>query len=408
MNRSRTFSGRDGTPLLGLAKAIYNEPACATASCHVHPAHNKILGIIDLVVTLQPMHETLNSYGKRFILLTLGLLILIAGALTIFTQKLVNRPVQQLLQQTYLVAAGQLDSSVNLVVDDELGELAGAFNRMTRSLQQARIELEDWNRTLEARVMDRTEEISRMQAQLLRSEKLASLGELVAGIAHEINNPLTGILMFTSLVHDHPRLEPELRADLETVIHETERCAKIVRGLLDFSRSSVPEKCWSNLNSILRRAIALVENMTFFHDVRIERSYMPNLPDLLIDPGQVEQVFVNIILNAGQAMDGSGTLTVTTGLTSDGTWIYAQISDTGCGITPEHVGKIFDPFFTTKEHAGTGLGLSVSYGIIENHGGSIEVHSEEGRGTTFIVELPLIQEKPFPAEELHLDLNGKR
>ena len=407
MNRSRIFTGRDGAPLLGLARAIYNEPACYNASCHVHPPQHKILGVIDIVVSLRQMHETLNSYGERFILHTLALLILIAVALTVFTQKLVNRPVQQLLRQTYLVAAGQLDASLPQVVDDELGELASAFNRMTRSLQQARMELEDWNRTLEARVRDRTEELNRMQAQLLRSEKLASLGELVAGIAHEINNPLTGILMFSNLVQNSPRLAPELQEDLHTIIHETERCAKIVRGLLDFSRRTVPEKSWSSLNEILRRAVALVENMPFFHGVRIERDYLPNLPELLVDPGQVEQVLVNIILNAGQAMAGSGTLAISTGLASDGTWVYVRIADTGCGIPREHLGKIFDPFFSTKEHLGTGLGLSVSYGIIENHGGNIEVQSEVGQGTTFTVELPLIQDRAGAVEALHLDLNGK-
>jgi len=396
MNRSRTYTALDGTPLLGLAKAIYNEPACYTAACHVHPREYKVLGVLDIVVSLKPMRNSLDHYGEQFIYLTIGLLVLIAVALTICTSRLVNRPVRRLLEQTQRVAAGHLDTAVPEIGNDELGELASAFNGMTRSLQQARMELENWNHTLESKVAERTEEIQRIQSQLLRSEKLASLGELVAGIAHEINNPLTGILMFSSLVLEDSRLDPSLQGDLNTVVRETERCAKIVRGLLDFSRSSIPEKSRTCLNEILMRAIELVEHHTLFRGLTIDRHYALPLPELLIDESQVEQVFVNMILNAAQAMDGTGTLTVSTGVTSDGTWVYAKISDTGCGIPPEHLDKIFDPFFSTKEHQGTGLGLSVSYGIIRNHGGSIEVQSEVGSGTTFTIELPLLQ---LPLEE---------
>jgi two-component system NtrC family sensor kinase len=391
MNRSRTFTALDGTPLLGLAKAIYNEPACVTAPCHVHAKDDKILGVIDIVVSLKPLHSSLDHYGHQFIYLTIGLLLVIAVAITICTLRLVNRPVRNLLEQTQLVAAGRLDTAVHEITNDELGELATAFNQMTRSLQQARIELENWNHTLESKVEERTEELNRMQSQLVRSEKLASLGELVAGIAHEINNPLTGILMFSSLVLDDARLHDALKGDIATVVRETERCAKIVRGLLDFSRRSMPEKTWASLNEIMVQAIELVRHHALFHDVTIETAYTLNLPDIFIDANQVEQVFVNIILNAAQAMDGYGTLRVSTGLTTDGTWIFAKISDTGCGIPPEHLGKIFDPFFSTKEHQGTGLGLSVSYGIINNHGGSIEVQSAVGQGTTFTIELPLLQ-----------------
>jgi two-component system NtrC family sensor kinase len=301
----------------------------------------------------------------------------------------VNYPVHQLLRHTQRVATGNLDSDVAFNSDDELGELANSFNIMTQNLRKARTELEDWGRRLETKVEERTRELTQIQAQLVRSEKLASLGELVAGISHELNNPLTGILVFSSLIQEDERLDPSLKSDLETIVRESQRCAAIVRGLLDFSRESVPKKELTSLNHIMDLTLTLVGNQAFFHDIIIHKEYSEQMPNVLADPNQMEQVFVNILLNASQAMEGRGNLTITTGTIQEGTWAYATVSDSGCGISADNLGRIFDPFFTTKENKGTGLGLAVSYGIIQNHGGVIEVESEVGKGTTFIVKLPL-------------------
>lgn len=391
MNRSRIFRNRQGMEVLGLAKAIYNEESCYTASCHFHPENFKILGVLDTVISLDPMHAQLRSYRNDTVALTIILVGLVCVIITLCTHHLVSVPVKRLLNHTEKLARGEMESSVEVYSGDELGELALSFNAMTRSLEKARNELEEWGKNLETKVEARTREVKQVQAQLIRSEKLASLGELVAGIAHEINNPLTGILVFSSLISKDAKLDPALRSDLETIVRETRRCARIVKGLLEFSSESLPQKTPSVLTAIMEEALSLIEHQALFQDVDIVREYAPGIPELLVDPNQIEQVFINMLLNAGQAMPGSGILSIETGLTADRAHAFVRISDTGCGIPEETLARIFDPFFTTKEAKGTGLGLSVSYGIIENHGGDIEVRSKVGIGTSFTIKLPLMK-----------------
>jgi two-component system, NtrC family, sensor kinase len=393
MNRSRLFTRNDGKHLLGLAKAIYNEEACYTAKCHFHPERFGILGVLDVTVPLDRMYSQLDSFRGTTIAITILLMGLISLCLTIFIQQLVNQPVQQLLRHTEQLSQGDMDASVSFSSGDELGELAESFNNMTLKLKQARVELEEWAKNLETKVETRTHEIRDIQAQLIRSEKLASLGELVAGIAHEINNPLTGILVFTSLVSKDPKLDPALKNDLETVVQQTQRCSRIVKGLLDFSRESVPQKKFTSLNSIMDMSLSLVERQVLFQNITIIKDYSNDIPDILLDPNQMEQIFINMILNAGQAMHDGGTLHVRTGMTTDDLYEFVMISDTGCGIPEENLVKIFDPFFTTKANKGTGLGLSISYGIINNHGGTIEVNSVVGSGTSFTIKLPIKSEE---------------
>ena len=389
MNRSRFFTNAEGKEVLGLAKAIYNEESCYTAECHFHPENFRVLGVLDVVVSLDKVIAITNSYRYKFTSLTFFLLLLIWISITLCTQALVSRPVKQLLKHTNLVARGELTSRVLTSSGDELGELAAAFNTMTASLKKARDELEDWGRNLEVKVDERTHQLKQIQDQLIRSEKLASLGELVAGIAHEINNPLTGILVFSSLVGDDPRLNPELKDDMEKIRRETQRCAKIVRGLLDFAHESLPHKIQTQVNNLIDATLDLVTHQSSFHDITVVRAYHEALPHAFVDPNQIEQVLVNIMVNASHSMTNGGTLTISTGLTNDDRNLFICIRDTGCGIPEGNLGKIFDPFFTTKENLGTGLGLAVSYGIIESHGGKIEVQSTVGEGTAFTIRLPL-------------------
>jgi two-component system, NtrC family, sensor kinase len=388
-NRSRRFYDPSGQEFLGITNAIYNEESCFTASCHFHPEKFKVLGVLDVVVSLDKMHSLIDAFRNRSAAVTLLLIALTSLCLTLCTQKLVNRPVRELLEHTKMLSRGELDGLVPSFANDELGELADSFNAMTLNLKKAREELEGWGRNLEQMVQQRTQEVTQMQAQLIRSEKLASLGELVAGIAHEINNPLTGILVFSSLVHASPKLDESLRNDLNTVMRETKRCADIVKGLLEFARVSTPQKGLCPLNEISDAALALIEHQILFQDVKVERRYATNLPLLLVDPNQVEQVLVNMFLNAGHAMLGEGVLKIETGANVDEESVFIRISDNGCGIPEANLPKIFDPFFSTKENKGTGLGLSVSYGIIEKHGGSIDVKSTVGIGTTFTIILPM-------------------
>lgn len=397
MSRSRQFLDRDGRPVLGIAKGIYNQEACYTAPCHFHPREAKILGVLDTIVSLQGMQTQIATYRNEVIGLTFVLLLLLGFSLTLLTQKLVNQPLRQLVEHTKDLADGNLGKRMEHAPQDEFGDLAHAFNNMAQSLEQAQAELEDWGRSLEVKVEERSNELKQVQGRLIRSEKLASLGELVAGIAHEINNPLTGILMYSSMLEADPRLDPELKGDLATIVRETDRCALIVRELLDFARESVPRKVVDSVHLVMEKTLSLVQHQACFHNIAVHRNYAQELPEILLDPNQIEQVFMNIVLNAGQAMPEGGSLTIETGLVPEQERLFIRISDTGTGIQQENIDKIFDPFFTTKGTKGTGLGLAVSYGIIENHGGDLVVESKPGTGTTFTVLLPLNPEPPDAA-----------
>ncbi len=389
-NGGRVYRDKSGKMVMGFAKAIFNEKSCYTAACHFHPANLPVLGVLEMTVSLDKMQTLLSAYRIRIITMTFFLLIMVWGCITLCMQRIVNIPLKQLLQHAREVGSGNLDSSVKIASEDEMGTLALVMNEMTLGLKKSYEQLEEWGRTLEGKVKERTQELERIQAQLVRSEKLASLGELVAGIAHEINNPLTGILVFSSLISNDSRLAPALKSDLNIIIQETERCAVIVKGLLDFSRESVPQKTWTSLNEILDASLALVKNQAQFQNITIVLDYSPDIPAIMADPHQLEQVFINILLNASHAMEAGGTLKIATELCGEHGGVVVRIADTGCGIPEENLSKIFDPFFTTKETSGTGLGLSVSYGIINSHGGIIEVESTVGVGTTFTIHLPVV------------------
>ncbi|MHB8765145.1 MAG: sensor histidine kinase [Deferrisomatales bacterium] len=397
MNRARVFRNEAGDEVLGISKAIYNEESCYTAECHVHPKDQNIVGVLDTIVSLERMRVQTRSYALRLVALTVVMLALVGVSLMLLVQRLVNRPVKKVLQHTKKVGRLQFHATLALESRDEIGELARAFNEMTEKLNTARTQLEEWARTLESKVEERTEEIQRMQTQLVRSEKLASLGELVAGIAHELNNPLTGILVLSSIMQKEAKLDPTTRDDVETIVHESQRCARIVKGLLDFSRESIPQKRPCQINDVIDSTLVLVRTQALFHDIEIVKKYGEGLPEVLADPHQLEQVLINVLLNAAQAMPNGGRLVLET--TPRPAQVVVRIADTGGGIPPENLGRIFDPFFTTKESRGTGLGLSVSYGIVQNHGGTIEVESELGVGTAFTIQLPIAAAEPSTAEE---------
>jgi two-component system NtrC family sensor kinase len=389
MNRSRIIIARSGKETLGFTKAIYNQTACFTASCHFHDKDDTVLGLLDISVSLEILRQKSHEYRLEFVMLTCLLLLMIGVLVTVLTHYLVDIPVQRLVRHSALVALGNLESRVPVSSRDELGELSEAINNMTESLGMADKELKGWADSLENKVDERSREIMRMEEQLRRSEKLASLGTLSAGVAHEINNPLTGILLFASILSSDKRLDPALLPDVERVISETQRCAGIVKDLLEFSRESLPEK------EVLALGVILDEVVTFFHkqpdfrNIVIKKNYGSDLPQISVDPNQIRQVFMNLVINAGHAMPRGGNLEIATYRSEDGKYVCADLKDSGDGIPEENIARIFDPFFTTKPE-GTGLGLSISYGIIENNGGKIEVKSTVGDGATFIVMLPAI------------------
>lgn len=388
-NRSRIISTRSGQEALGFTKAIYNQPACFAASCHFHDKNNTVLGLLDISVSLEMLRQKSHEYRLEFVMLTCLLLLMIGMLVTVLTYYLVDIPVQRLVRHSSMVSEGNLESRVHVSSRDELGELSEAVNCMTESLGKADKELKGWADILENRVEERSREIMLMEEQLRRSEKLVSLGTLAAGVAHEINNPLTGILLYASILNRDKRLDPDLLPDVERVVSETQRCAGIVKNLLEFSRESLPEKENIALGEILDEVVSLFHHQPDFKHIDIRKNYGRDLPNISVDPNQIRQVFINLVINAGHAMPAGGVLEISTYLSTNGKHVCAGLKDSGDGIPEEYLARIFDPFFTTKSE-GTGLGLSISYGIIENHGGRIEVENRVGEGATFIVMLPVI------------------
>ncbi|SHJ41985.1 two-component system, NtrC family, sensor kinase [Malonomonas rubra DSM 5091] len=387
VNRSRFFENEQGDRVLGVTREIVNLPSCSTAACHVHAAEQQVLGILDVQVSLSSMQATLLNYEKSVVAFTIFLLCVLGLSLSLLTQKLVRQPVEDMLEHTGRLSRGDLSARIRSRRSDELGKLSNSFDAMAENLEEAQRQLKNWGQTLETKVVQRTAELEKTQTQLLQSAKLASLGELVAGIAHEINNPLSGILLFSSLAANHKNVDPDLKENLETIKRETQRCSQIVQGLLEFSRSSIPEKTSCSLHQVIDESINLISQQPIAQNVDFVRNYHPELPALPLDRGQIRQVFMNLVMNACQAMPSGGTLTIQSVLEEHD--VLVEVGDTGFGIEEEQLKQIFDPFFTTKERDGTGLGLSISYGIIENHGGSIKVRSVLGEGTTFSIRLPL-------------------
>ncbi|MEJ2238443.1 MAG: cache domain-containing protein [Gemmatimonadales bacterium] len=305
-----------------------------------------------------------------------------------FIVRSVTRPVAELVSATQDIAAGRFDCRLPPPAPDELGQLTASFSTMLGSLRTMKRDLETWGHTLEVKVQQRTDELVAMQARMAQAERLAALGMLSAGVAHEINNPLGGILALTALALEETADDDPRAPNLKEVVTQAQRCKEIVKGLLDFSRQSEMTPQHVNLDDVISSTLALIEHQASFFNIRVVRHISLEPALVLGDSSQLQQVFLNIIVNAVHAMDEQGTLTITSVRTEDGQ-VEVSVADTGRGIPPDQVDRVFDPFFTTQAGTGTGLGLAIAYGIIARHEGSITVESEVGRGSTFAVRLPV-------------------
>ena len=336
----------------------------------------KIIGVLYVGILEEKFVDMRNRAMAMFSGITLAGMIM-ALIVSSFLAGEVLQPIKRLVFASGQWAKGNLEFRVKTTRKDEIAELAETFNLMASSLKERDDKLKEYT-----------------SQRIMKSERLATLGQLAAGVAHEINNPLGAVLMYTHLVLENLEAKDPLRKNLEKAVMEASRCKDIVKGLLDFARQTEPKVEESNVNETLERTLALVENQALFQNVKITKVICPSLPKVLIDVGQMQQVFANIILNSAEAMEGKGELTVTTGMAPDNEYIEIEFTDTGCGIPPEDLDKVFDPFFTTKEVGhGTGLGLAISHGIIARHKGTIEVKSEPNKGTNFIIRLPLKQKE---------------
>ncbi|MEE9450437.1 MAG: ATP-binding protein [Ignavibacteriaceae bacterium] len=480
----------DSTRILGIINPIYNEKSCWEADCHAHPEEQTVLGVLDVTICLRDVDQQINSSESRSIILAIITIIALSFIIGFFVRRWVARPVKELVKATKQVSAGNLNYTINELGNDELGILAGSFNNMTRKLVEARL-------------------------QLFQSDKMASLGRLAAGVAHEINNPLTGVLTYSSFLLKRVKENKELREDLKVIVRETKRSREIVKSLLDFARQSVPKKHNANINEIINNAIEVVDNQLSLKNIKLEEHLDSSLPKATLDANQIQQVFINLLVNATDAIgDNGGKISIDTTLISLsplglaqiktavcpkrhdlidnevkingmstikvkvisngnegyinfdpiygkhrhkygieikqgkdvqvscpkcnmslmekeaschkcnskvyefevppqgmfrgctnpecdwGEWedvdevgykdfVEIKISDTGNGILKEDLPRIFEPFYSTKGQKGTGLGLAVIWGIVDNHNGTINVESELGKGTTFIIHLPV-------------------
>ncbi len=493
--RTRIFRVHpDSNRVLGIITPIYNEKSCWQSDCHAHPANQKVLGVLDVSISLADVDKSILKSEWEIGFFAIVAILAVGLLIGFFVRKWVSLPVNELLGGTKQVSAGNLNYTIKDLGDDEIGILGQSFNNMTKKLSEARM-------------------------QLFQSDKMASLGRLAAGVAHEINNPLTGVLTYSSFLLKRTKDNPEFQEDLKVIVRETLRSREIVKSLLDFARQSVPKKSSADINEIINKSVEVIENQLAIYKVKVLKETSKYLPKITVDANQIQQVFINLFVNASDAIGKEGgTITVTTNhislspygtaqikkatcpkrhnlldnevkidgipsikvkVRSNGTEsiihvdpiygkirnIYAQdykekkdaqyvcpdcnsslilenkscpkcgssiigievagqgiyqvcstkgcpyekwdyvdsaglqeyieikIKDTGNGISKEDISRIFDPFFSTKGQKGTGLGLAVIWGIVDNHNGTITVDSELIKGTTFTIRLPLSQQR---------------
>ncbi|HXI03706.1 MAG TPA: ATP-binding protein, partial [Candidatus Saccharimonadales bacterium] len=359
--------------------------------------------VVSMAATYAEMRQLYTGLG----LLTTGI-IAMGVLVTILLVRIVVKPIRSLVAATRRIAAGDLGEVVESESRDELGELAVSFNLMTGELRRSRQERENYSAELERQVRIRSKELEEAQSQLVQAEKMSAVGLLVSGVAHELNNPLAGVVGFSQLLLKEDVAE-RVRRGLERINKEAERCKKIVQNLQTFARKHKPEKDYIGINGILESCIDLRAYQLRVDNIKVVADLDPALPKTMADFHQLQQVFINIMVNAQQAMvaqSSGGTLTLRT--RTDGGQIRVEMRDSGPGIPEEILPRLFDPFFTTKEVGqGTGLGLSICYGIIEEHRGRIYARNAPDGGAIFVVEIPVIaaEEKARP-QAPELDASG--
>lgn len=403
--RSRIVTGLAEYRILGLINPIRNEPVCFNAACHAHPPSKKILGVLDVKMSLEQVDKQLEKNWQTMFHLALLMILLVAATSGVFLYFVVHIPVRKLTEGTREVSGGNLDYLIPIQSGDEIGLLAQSFNQMTKDLKRAHGEITEWSNTLEIKVKEKTEELKKMQDQIVQVEKMASLGKLSLTVAHELNNPLTGILNYASLALKNLKKDEfalkerdSTLKDLEIIQNETARCGNIVKNLLLFSRKLDTGLTEEKLRSIVETSIELVAHHLRLRQIEMVRNYLSGDDTIFCDPDQLKQAFIALLINATESMDKGGVIEVSTEHV-EGDGYRIRIRDTGCGIPGELLPRVFEPFFTTKiNDKGVGLGLSIVYGVINRHGGTIRVESEVGKGTTFIVEIPRVGQSHMDVE----------
>ncbi|MEA1877010.1 MAG: ATP-binding protein [Bacteroidota bacterium] len=385
---------------LMIRSPILNQPSCyQNSACHAHAPEDEVLGSLIIKLPLAELDAAVLKASRGFTMLAIFITLFIAILLIVFTKQKIKRPLQEIIEASKAIATGK--NSVRLDVTNDQLEVVRmvslAFNHMMDNLETATTELQNWSKQLEYKVRKKSEELGGIQNELISIERKASLGKLSSSVAHELNNPLSGILVYTKLVTKKLRnmeiapdkIKPIIK-HLNLIEDETKRCGDIVRGLLDFSRKDQENFEPKHLHEVLTDTYQLMHHPLMLANINFIKEFSAKADLISCSPNQLKQVFVAILVNASEAATEDGEIQIKT-INNDDTSIIVEIVDNGIGMAPEDIPHIFEPFFTTKHQGdGIGLGLAIVHGIILSHKGNINVTSAPGKGTTLSIKLPLI------------------
>jgi two-component system NtrC family sensor kinase len=404
-DRFRIYRNGGGHRVLGIITPIENQPSCSNAACHAHPASQQILGVLDTNISLAKTDAQLAASTRSMLVYTAGAMLIVALLSWIFVWRVVGEPIKALKSGTERLSQGDLGYQLEVQSHDEVGDLAQSFNTMSLQLRSANEEIVAWARTLEDRVDQKSRELRRAHDHMLHVEKMASIGKMAAVVAHEINNPLSGILTYAKLLRkwlERGETEGAKHGEalqcLELIAGESRRCGDLVKNLLTFSRTAPMNVETTDLNAVMDRSVRLVQHQLEMNGIQLQLDLANDLPRVQCDPAQIEQVVLALVMNSIDAMPRGGNLWLRTRMNEPRDEVEIQVRDDGIGIPADILPQLFEPFLTTKESGhGVGLGLAISRGIIERHNGHIEVQSEAGKGTTFTITLPLETGSPVAA-----------
>lgn len=381
---------------------IMNEPSCSTAECHAHNPEDDILGSIIIKMPLEQLDTSVNKSSIDFYVMAIISSVILLGLLILLTTQKIKKPLNALLNASISVASGELNTRIDIGNDqlDDMRLVAVTFNTMLDNLQQATVELENWSQQLEYKVQKKTEELRSAQSELIQLERIASLGKLSASVAHELNNPLSGILIYTKLIYKqlsnielYASKKESILKHLSLIESETKRCGEIVRGMLDFSRKDQGNMTETHLHRVLTETYELMAHPVRINGISFLTDFKATNDFVKCGANQIKQACVALIMNASEAINENGEIILRT-VNPDDKTLRIEIIDNGSGINEEVLPHIFEPFYTTKQGvSGNGLGLAIVHGIVQRHNGKIEVLSKIGEGTTIAIILPLSKDQ---------------
>ncbi len=397
-DRMRIYRRHNGERIIGLINPVENEPSCYNSACHAHGENQRVLGVLDVTMSLAKVDEMKAEGERKMVIIFVTGILITVGMMGVLIWTMIHRPIKQLIAGTHRVAAGDLDHKIPIFAHDQLGELGESFNRMTDELQRANAEITVWTRTLENRMAQKTGELKKAHEQMIQVERMASIGKLAAIVAHEINNPLAGILTYAKLLLKKVKSNETSVGDtqsatqyLEMIASESARCGDIVKNLLQFSRQASIDLQPHDVNEIIQQSLRLVQHKIHLMNLEVRAQLEEGIPALVCDSQLLKQALVALLINACEAMtSGGGMIEVDSQFVPQAKTVVIRVRDNGIGMDEETRNQIFEPFFTTKEQGkGVGLGLAVVYGIINQHSGKVDVDSTLGQGSTFTLRLRL-------------------